>query len=396
MTKVLVVAEQSWPEGGGGILATHLITQMLAQQGLKATVATGTGQPSPIKGVDYVATPLLKPRNKVKLWLKLALLERTSFLKKMMEDADIVYIPRYCYPIIPLAKNLGKKVVVHLHDYQPISYNATISNSCQDGHGLTQLNSVRENIKHELMEHKSLSRAAISTLLLPSNSLIRHWLKEADEVICVSKKQAEIISGKVDINVKVVYNPLPEISLGTKEVDAPNFLYIGGTSYLKGMHILLEASRSLLRRNGATRFVVTKGLQSVWQRALSSTLADAYQILGWVGYEELHRLHSSTLALIFPSIWEEPLPYAVSEAMLHGTIPIASRVGGVPEIVQGSLAEKMLFQPGDVKELVDKMETTLTMSNEQIADVGWSLRESILERFDSETARNKLLELFLP
>jgi len=179
-------------------------------------------------------------------------------------------------------------------------------------------------------------------------------------------------------------------------VEVPSFLYTGGTSYLKGMHLLVESSKRLLRRNGAARFVVTKSLQRVWQRVLTSDLADSYQIIGWVKYEELHQLHSSILSLVFPSIWEEPLPYTISEAMLHGTIPIASKVGGVPEIVQGSFAEKMLFKPNDVEELVDKMEATLTMSNEQITDVGCSLRESILKRFNAETTRNRLMELFLP
>jgi len=396
MTKVLVVTEQYWPEGGGGILATHLITKVLAQHGLQVTVATGTDQPSRIEGVEYFTIPHLKARNKVNLWLNLVLLERTSLFKKMLEDTDIVYVPRYCYPIIPLAKLFGKRVIAHLHDYQPIAHNATILHPHQNSHGSNPLNPIKKNIKYELMEHRSLSRAVASTLLLPSNALTRHWLKEADEVICVSKKQAEIISGKLNINVEVIYNPLPETPTVTKQVEAPSFLYTGGTSYIKGIHILLEASKRLLRRNGAAKFVVTKGFQTTWQRVLTDNLAAAYQILGWVGYEELHRLHSSTLALIFPSIWQEPLPYTVSEAMLHGTIPIASKVGGVPEIVQGSPAEKMLFQPGDVEELVDKMEATLTLSNEQIIEVGYDLRENILKRFDPEITQNKLTELFLP
>jgi len=396
MTKVLFVTEQYWPEGGGGILATHLITKILAQHGFKVTIATGTDRPSHIEGVEYLTIPHLKSRNKVKLWLYLASLERTSSFKKMLEDVDVLYIPRYCYPLIPLAKHFGKKVIVHLHDYQPIAYNAAILHHCQNGQGSYPLHSVRENIKYELMEHRDLLRAAASTLLLPSNTLTSLWLKEADEVVCVSKKQAQIISGKLNIHAKVIYNPLPETPLVIKKVNAPSFLYTSGTSYLKGVHILLEASKRLLRRNGAAKFVVTKGLLTLWQRMLGDTLADAYQIQGLIRYQELHRLHSSTLALIFPSIWEEPLPYAVSEAMLHGTIPIASKVGGVPEIVQGSLAEKMLFQAGNVEELVDKMEAILTMSNEQITDVGRSLRQSILERFNSETTQNKLMELFLP
>ena len=118
-------------------------------------------------------------------------------------------------------------------------------------------------------------------------------------------------------------------------------------------------------------------------------------VLGYLRHEEISKLHSISHALSFPSIWEEPLPYAVLEAMLSGTIPIASKVGGVPEIVEGSFAEKMLCEPYNVDELADRMESLLAMSNEQIVDVGLSLREAMIKNFDSEVTKRKLMEIFL-
>ncbi|MEM0099627.1 MAG: hypothetical protein QXG50_01435 [Desulfurococcaceae archaeon] len=74
---------------------------------------------------------------------------------------------------------------------------------------------------------------------------------------------------------------------------------------------------------------------------------------------------------------------------------ILSKIGReVPEIVEGSFAEKMLFEPGDVDEYADKMESLLIMSNEQIADIGYGLREAMLKKFDLEVTRRKLLNLF--
>lgn len=398
MIKVLVVAEHWWPDVGGGILATHLIAKLLAQHGYQVTIVTGTNQPAQINGVKYATTAYLRPVSKVKLWLNVALLERTSTFRKMIRDTDILYIPRYCYPLIPLARRFGKKVIVHLHDYQPMAYNAVVLPSSLDGQGSKRLDSARENLRCELMEHGRVSRAIASTLLLPSNVLAHQWLKEADDVVCVSTKQAEIITGKLNIDVKVIYNPLPETPPVTKEVDLPCFLYTGGTSYLKGVHILLKASKKFLENNGSAKFLVTKGFRGIWDKMLAGrpALASAYQILGWMKYKELQRLHSSTLALIFPSVWEEPLPYTVSEAMLHGTIPLASKLGGVSEIVEGSYAEKMLFQPGNIEQLVDRMESTLSMSNEQITNVGLGLRKSILKRFNRDIIESRLTKLFLP
>jgi len=117
-------------------------------------------------------------------------------------------------------------------------------------------------------------------------------------------------------------------------------------------------------------------------------------LLGNVRYEELFRLHSNVIALIFPSIWEEPLPYAVIESMLCGTIPIASRVGGIPEIVEGTYAENMLFKPGDASGLVEKIDELLLLSKEELIDIGTSLRQSTLRRFRIEDASESLFSIF--
>jgi hypothetical protein len=59
------------------------------------------------------------------------MVSKEGWFRKLVKWADIVYIPRYAYPLIPVAKALGKRVVVHLHDYQPILYTAVIfHNDC--------------------------------------------------------------------------------------------------------------------------------------------------------------------------------------------------------------------------------------------------------------------------
>jgi glycosyltransferase involved in cell wall biosynthesis len=80
--------------------------------------------------------------------------------------------------------------------------------------------------------------------------------------------------------------------------------------------------------------------------------------------------------------------------MLAGTIPIASKLGGVPEIIRGTYAEKMMFTPGDVDELVDKMEEVMSLSREQLIDIGAGLRESALRKFDVNIIKGQMLDVF--
>ena len=61
--------------------------------------------------------------------------------------------------------------------------------------------------------------------------------------------------------------------------------------------------------------------------------------------------------LVVPSLWEEPYGLVVAEAMSNGTCVIASKVGGIPEIIKnnGVLIENINF-----KNLKIKLEELLT------------------------------------
>jgi glycosyltransferase involved in cell wall biosynthesis len=80
--------------------------------------------------------------------------------------------------------------------------------------------------------------------------------------------------------------------------------------------------------------------------------------------------------------------------MLMGTLPVASRVGGIPEIVGGTYAERLTFTPGHSEEMADRMEIVLSLSQNQLADIGSTLRESVVKRFNNEVIKKQLLEVF--
>jgi glycosyltransferase involved in cell wall biosynthesis len=77
-------------------------------------------------------------------------------------------------------------------------------------------------------------------------------------------------------------------------------------------------------------------------------------------------LYEISYALLFTSILEEPLSYTVLESMLAGTLPIISGVGGVFELVRGTLAESMIYKPNNSEQLLERIEYVLSLSREQI------------------------------
>lgn len=398
MIRILVIAERFWPEGGGGTLATYHILKLLSSvKEINVSVLTSTPNPVKIGDVSYLFNYNLKSENKLSLWLKLLLNPsiRISF-KKVVQNFDVVYFHSLGYPLIPLAKKLKKRVVIHLHDYLPISYSSVIF-SGKENH-LSIINS--NAIEYEILENQNVARAIFTGLTSPIIELCKLWVREADLIICPSNRFKKLLISKVPEiahKLKVIYNPLPEIPSIEKKLKKPKFLFIGGDSYVKGFYVFLNASRILLKKHNDIDFIVAGDMKEksrVMMSALNTKYYKSYLIYGKISHKNIFKLHSESYALLFPSLCEEPLPYAVIESMLAETVPIASRVGGVPEIVKGTYAEKMLFKPGDVDELTDKIDAVLSLSKDQLIDVGIGLRESILKRFDNSIIKNQLLKIF--
>ncbi|MEM3680042.1 MAG: glycosyltransferase family 4 protein [Metallosphaera sp.] len=397
MSRLLIVSERWWPDGTGGVLASHLIAGLLQDMGFRLTVVHGTREPLRLNGVRYVYSSLLSVRDKHRLWLNCSILAREHWFRKLISRSDVVYIPRLCYPLVPVVKGLGKRVIVHLHDYQPISYNAVVLKN--DDRIIPK--GFLDAVKLEVLQHGSILRA-LGAMTAPLNSFCRLWLKDADAIICVSKRQAELISKLVPelaSKLKVIYNPLPDIPFVEKEISSPTFLYLGGDSYFKGFDIFLKASQEILKKGYPANFLLAGTFKKRGSKSAISVLNKkfngVFNLWGYIPYKEVSRLHSRSCALLFPSICEEPLPYAVMESMVMGTMPVASRVGGVPEIVGGTFAERLMYKPNDVSELTEQIEYVLSISREQLTNISLSLRENVLKRFNRESVKEELVKAFL-
>jgi len=394
--RILVVSEIFWPEGGGAELATYLILRILRKAGCKITVVTGTGKPALIDEVKYYYTGLLGHWNRVKRSLNTWLLTRESWFLNLLREHDVLYLPLMAYPTIPLAKKLGLRVIVHLHNFVPTRYHGVKYYFEPDK--LSILEELKLGVFHEIWVNDSLPRA----LALPISYIVyrasRMWLEQADDIVCVSKRQAEIVEKQIPSisrRLKVVYNPPPEVPDIRKEFDSHRrlILYVGGKKHIKGYHILLKAIKRLISTfsiNAHIEFILTGGgFEKLLQHSTGNVKV---KILGHLSRERLIELHKYTTALIFPSICEEPLPYAVVESMLLKTVPIASRVGGIPEIVSGTKAEHFLFEPNDVNSLVAILKNVIETHPSELLEVGKNIHYHAIEKFSN--VESELLNIF--
>jgi glycosyltransferase involved in cell wall biosynthesis len=405
MTSILTVSEIFWPEGGGAERATYLILKLLAQKGFKITVVTGTDSPAIIPGVKYYVSRCLKSSNRLTRWTLARLLATSHAFIKLLKGHDVLYIPLAAYPLIPIAKKAGLRVVVHLHNYMPIRYSGVKYFFEPDVVSLSK--ELRLAVFHEFHVQKSLLRTLLSPLSLIGYTLSKGWLTNADKIICVSKRQAELVSKnnlQLADKIEVIYNPLPAVLINTEPrknlSNIPTFLYVGGDSVLKGFHILLQALKELDRLGVKTKFILTNSYSYDSLKILKMLSEKCknlkINVVGKVKYEEVINLHKQAWALVFPSILEEPLPYAIVEASLLGTLPIASKIGGVQEILQDTPAEKYIFNPENMKELVEKIKAIVTDEANNFMKDSMALRATMLKFFRESNDRSlrKLIDIF--
>lgn len=76
--------------------------------------------------------------------------------------------------------------------------------------------------------------------------------------------------------------------------------------------------------------------------SLSPEVATRAHFRGTVSLEELAKLYAEADLLVLPSIWQESYGLPIAEAMASGVPVIASRCGGVPELVEDGLTGRLV------------------------------------------------------
>ena len=160
------------------------------------------------------------------------------------------------------------------------------------------------------------------------------------------------------------------------DADASDVLFVGELRHLKGVDILLNALGRInhTRRVGAT--IVGDGPDAESFKRLARQLGiDAH--VRFAGAMPAAAAFKLGHILAMPSR-AESFPYIVLEAAAAGIPILATRVGGIPEIVAGT--DTQLLPANDVGALVDALEATLARPDVAVAKAE-RLRTRIGERF---------------
>jgi glycosyltransferase involved in cell wall biosynthesis len=174
--------------------------------------------------------------------------------------------------------------------------------------------------------------------------------------------------------------------------DEPTVVYFGKLLYNKGVHVLLEALRSVDARTVIVGF-------GDYRQELELSATPRTLFTGPL--EHRHLVHLLPLAdvTVVPSIFPEAFGMVAAEAAAAGSPPLVARHSGLAEIAEGLEAEYPAehrhlasFATGDAADLTAKLAELLALPPEARAELGAAARRAAVERWSWTSIAARLLE----
>ena len=236
----------------------------------------------------------------------------------------------------------GIPIVWTLHDYRLICPNTSLLNGAE-----VCERCIPNRFYEALIQRcKKGSRAAsfvamLSTLyerLARIPSRIDRFITPSDFL------RAKLIEGGFAPERIVSIPNFVDLSLFAGLGERDYFCYVGRLSLEKGLDTLVRAVSSL----GAGRLVIVgDGPEEDNLKALALELGTSrVEFAGYRSGDELRRILAESQFVVLPSRWYENLPFAVMEAFASSKAVVASRIGGIPEMVDDGV-NGLLFPVDD-------------------------------------------------
>lgn len=249
-------------------------------------------------------------------------------------------------------------VVQTLHNYRLVCPSATLFRQdkiCEDCVGKTL---PLPGIIHRCYRDSTLHSAAIATMIATHN-LRKTWQHKVAAYITLTNFQRDkmVASGLPAEKVHVKPNFLFQPASGDADrsaSDQPYALYVGRLWAEKGIATVIDAySRHDI---SLPLKVVGDGVlkEELQEKVRRSQLDHRVEFLGWQPKSEVLQLITNARFLLFSSQWYETFGLSLIESFACATPVIASRLGGIAEIVADG-ETGLLFNPGEADDLAEKM-----------------------------------------
>ena len=256
---------------------------------------------------------------------------------------------------------------------------------------LRAIRSVQWLATHEHFRHGAWYRFRACEAIVPT----RQQLKDTCRSCLLRPSRVHVVPNGVDANL--FYPRSKREAQAELGLDAsPLFACVGRLVPEKGNHHAVRALASLGAEEPDARLVIVgDGPERERLEDLCHKLGVGGRVafVGAQPHEAIAAYLAAADGFLFPTERDEALPIVLLQAMACARPVIASRVGGIPEVIGESSACGLLIPPGDVRALREMM-LKILRDEELRSRLGEAARQRVLAEYTIEKMVERTLSVY--
>jgi len=297
---------------------------------------------------------------------------------------------RLSLSVLDELKAAGVPVVLTLHDYKLLCpsylmlnhgricercrgsrfYNAVITKCHRNSYLASSVYAMEAWFNHVFRKYESVRYFISPSMFLRHKAIEFGW--DPDKIIHIR-------------------NFVDKQAMAAFAVQGDYCLFLGRLSAEKGVKTLLRALKGL---PSIPRLVVAgdgPDREALGKLAKENILP--VDFTGYVQGAELEKVIMGAKVVILPSEWYENAPLSLLEALAHGKPVIGARIGGIPEMIDDGI-NGYLFEPGNVADLLMKLEALLGMPGDRVMEMGRAARRKVEREYSAEAHYTRLIAAY--
>lgn len=180
------------------------------------------------------------------------------------------------------------------------------------------------------------------------------------------------------------------------------FIFVGRLSPSKGVHTILKAFNKMIPDNPDLKLMIVgsswfgenkENEYTTLLKELTEPIKDNVIFTGFVGRDKIQEYYRLADCYIGPSVFHDPSPNTCYESSAMELPIIASKRGGIPEIILEGKTGILVDDPEDENELYDKIGYFLSHFEEMIT-MGRNARQRMIDKFTWKHAAHKTEKLY--
>ena len=305
------------------------------------------------------------------------------------EHPDVVHVhnlyPLFSPSVLTACKEYGTAVVMTVHNYGlmcPVQNHLCHGVVCERcTHGREYL-CLLHDCKNDLCESAAY---ALRNIIARK----KRWFHDGvSRFIAVSEYVRDRLcsAGIPDEQVVTIHNSVPIPDRPANPMYGKYVGFVGRVSAEKGIECLLDSAARL------PTIEVSIAGDGPEMPALLGMAPNNVSFVGWLQGQQISSWYQNARFIVVPSVWWEPCSLVVLEAMSYGLPVIASKLGGLPELVEHGL-NGFLVEPGNVDELARRI-AHLWDSPDLCQIMGRASRKKAIQRHSEELYYEKLVATY--